>query len=516
MATERLPMRKTREILRLRWAVGLSVRETARSLGVSTGAVSQTTSRASSAGLRWADAEALSEEVLEKRLYGPRLPQGHARPEPDPVWMDTELRQPGVTLELLHLEYLEQHPDGLRYTAFAERYRRWKRKQQVVLRQVHKAGEKIFVDYSGKRPWVVDRAMGERRAVELFVAVLGASNYTYVEATETQRSADFVGSCTRMLAYFGGVPGAVVPDQLKSAVSESSRYEPGIQQTFAEWARHHGTAVVPARPYKPRDKGKVEAGVLVAQRWILARLRHQTFFSLAELNARIAELLVELNARPMRHRKGVSRRDLYERLDRPALKPLPERPYEPASWGTGRVHWDYHVSIQKHWYSVPHPLVGEDVDYRVTASTVEIFLRGRRVASHARSDDPFESTTDPAHRPPNHQVWVEQDPGRLVSWAAEVGPSTETMMRRLLVRSHNIHPETRWRSAFGIRRLGDKYGHERCEQACLRALHFGSASYRVVKQILKHNLDQRPLPNEVPEDDAPIEHEQVRGPGYYQ
>lgn len=515
MTTERLSMNKIREILRLRWVRGRTVRETARSLGVSTGVVAKADKRAKRLGLTWAQVEELGDQELEQRVYGPRMSAKAARPEPDPVWIDTELRKKGVTLELLHLEYLEQHKDGLRYTAFCERYRRWKRKQNPVMRQVHKAGDKVFVDFSGKRPHYVDPETGEHVKVELFVAVLGASNYTYVEATATQRLGDWIGANSRALRYFEGCPNAVVPDQLKSAVSEPSRYEPGVQRTFSDWARHYDTAVVPARPGKARDKAKAEAGVLVAQRWILARLRHETFFSLTALNKRIAELVEELNDRPMRKLGGVTRRELFERLERPALRPLPERPFEMAEWQRAKVYEDYHIAIDNHWYSVPHQLIGEHVEVRLTEQTVEAFHLGRRVASHARSNDPFKPSTDPAHRPPNHRAWFEKDPGGLIAWAKDTGPWTEAMMRRLLDPDNNFHHEVRWRSGRGLRRVGDQYGAERCEEACRRALRFGGGSYKQVARILKLGLDERELPDEEPQEEVPIEHDQVRGPDYY-
>jgi len=292
------------------WALQRSHREVARSLGISPGAVASVLSRARASALTCEVIETLSDEVLEQRLYGPKI-AGHApRPLPDPTWMHTELRRPGVTLELLHLEYLQQHADGYRYSAFCRHYRTWLATQRRSMRHVHKAGDKLFVDYSGKKPVVVDAATGVVRSVELFVAVLGASNYTYAEATETQRSADFIQSHGRALEYLAGVPAAVVPDQLKPGVRAACRYEPILQRTYEKWAAHYGTVILPAHPAKPRDKAKVEVAVQIAQRWILARLRHETFFSLPALNARIRELLVDLNARPMKGYGGVSRRDL--------------------------------------------------------------------------------------------------------------------------------------------------------------------------------------------------------------
>jgi transposase len=346
-------MSKIREVLRLRWQLKLTVREVARGVGVSVGVAQKIASRATRLGLTWESAEKLDDASLEERLYGRGAAPGDDRPRPDPVYIHGELRRTGVTLELLHLEYLEQHPTGFRYTAFCDTYRRWLPKAGVVMRQVHKAGEKCFVDYSGKRPSYFDPETGEQVEVELFVAVLGASNYTYAEATATQQVPDFLGSHVRAYADFEGVTEVTVPDQLKSAVVKACRYEPGIQRTYAEMARHYGTAIVPARPYKPRDKAKVEVGVQIAQRWILARLRNETFFSLAALNARIGELCAALNAKPMKKLGGVTRRELFEKYDRPALRPLPTEPYELVEWSQVRVNLDYHAEIDKHWYSAP-------------------------------------------------------------------------------------------------------------------------------------------------------------------
>src|SRR4030095_7478523 len=342
---------------------------TARSLGISAGAVASVLSRATAIGLTSEALEGLTDDALEQRLYGPSI-AGHApRPRPDPTWIHTELRRAGVTLELLHLEYLQQHPDGYRYSAFCRHYREWLGRQRLSMRQVHKAGDKLFVDYSGKKPEIVDPTTGAVRPVELFVAVLGASNYTYAEATESQRSADFIQSHGRTLEYLTGVPAAIVPDQLKPGVRDACRYEPILQRTYEEWAAHYQTAILPARPAKPRDKAKVEVAVQVAQRWILARLRHETFFSLAALNARIRELLADLNARPMKGYGGVSRPELFERFDRPALRPLPAERFVYTEWRQARVNIDYHVEVERHCYSVPHALIHQTLDVRLSDTT---------------------------------------------------------------------------------------------------------------------------------------------------
>lgn len=509
-------MRKILEILRLRWVLGLTVRETSAALGVSTGAVSRTTERAAASELTYEAATALTHEELEARLY-PVTKRPGAYVEPDVRWVHRELRRVGVTLELLHQEYLAEHgAEALGYSAFCRRYQRWRARRGPVLRQHYVGGEVLFVDFSGKRPTVVDPSTGEAREVELFVAVMGASNLTYVEAVETQRVADWIGAHTRALSYLGGVPRTVVPDQLRAAVSEPDRYEPKLQRTYEDLGRHYGMAVIPARPRKPRDKAKVEGGVLVAQRWILARLRHETFFSLEALNARIRELLEDLNARPMKSLGGVSRRELFERVDRPALMPLPATQFEPAEWLKARVHEDYHVDVKHHWYSVPFELIGQEVEVRLTATMVEIYRQGERVAAHRRDDAPYRPTTDPRHRPPNHQAVFDATRDRLMQWAREVGEATTELMQRLLDPAHNFAGNTRRRSGYGLRTLEHKYERARIERACRRVLAAERVSYKSVERILRLGLDQAPIPPaEAPPSAPAIEHDQVRGADYF-
>ena len=512
MATERLEMRQIREILRLRWQEGLTIRQAALSVGRSVGAVQQAAARAKAAGLDWATVEGLDETALELRLYGPPVVVSTDRPRPDPVYIHKELRRVGVTLELLHLEYLEQHPNGLRYTAFCDTYRRWQKTAGVVMRQTHRAGEKTFVDYSGKKPHYVEPTTGECIEVELFVAVLGASNLTYAEATATQQVPDFIGSHVRAYGYFEGVTLITVPDQLKSGVMRACRYEPGIQRTYADMAQHYGTAIVPARPYKPRDKAKVEVAVQIAQRWVLARLRNEQFFSLAALNARIAELVEDLNARPMRKLGGATRRELFKLYDRPALRPLPSVAYEMRQWDEVRVNLDYHVEFEKHWYSAPYVLLHEYLWACVTATTVELFHRGQRVASHVRSRVPYKHTTEKAHMPEAHRHHSAGVDG-VLAWAITVGPMTEAFVRRLL--ESNPIQEIGWRSARGLQRVGERHGAERTEQACTRALRFGARSYKPVERILALGRECIVMPGDEPPESPVIEHDNVRGSSFY-
>jgi transposase len=504
-------MRKTREILRQKWCLGRSHREVARSLGKSIGAISATVSRAAAAGLDWEAVGALSDEALDGRMYG--VPAGgRGRELPDFAVVHAEHKRPGVTLELLHLEYLEQHQGGYLYTQFCEYYRRWLKRRRLSMRQLHRAGEKMFVDYAGQRPQIVDPRTGEISAVELFVAVLGASSFTYAEATATQRVPDFLASHGRAFEFFGGVAAAVVPDQLRSGVTTPCRYEPGVQRAYEELAQHYGTTILPARPGKPRDKAKVEVAVQVAERWILARLRHEVFFSLPALNARIRELLVDLNARTMRA-YGASRQELFERIDRPALRPLPAERFVHAEWKTARVNLDYHVELDRHYYSVPYVLAHEQVELRFTRTTVEVLLRGQRVASHARSAERGRHTTLPEHMPKSHQRHLAWTPSRLVHWATSIGPGTAALVEAIL--ADRPHPEQGYRSCLGILRLAKRYGPERLEAACARAVAVRARSYRHVESILKRGLDRVPLPA-LGVRAASVPHENVRGAGYYQ
>ena len=511
MATERLSMRNTREIFRQKWTLGRSHREVCRSLGISIGAVSGAIARAIAAGLDWPAVQALSDDALEARLY-PATVAASERPEPDCAYLHVERRKPGVTLELLHHEYLEKNPNGYRYTQFCERYREWLGRRRLTMRQAHRAGEKLFVDYSGKKPHFTDSKTGDIIEAELFVAVLGASNYIFAEATRTQRGPDFIASHVRALAFLGGVPAALVPDQLKSGVIVPCRYEPGIQRTYEELAQHYGTTVLPARPSHPRDKAKVEVSVLIAQRWILARLRHETFFSLEALNDRIGDLLEDLNDRTMRV-YGASRRELFERLDHPALRPLPVEPFAYAEWRKAKLNIDYHAEVDHHFYSAPHALVHVELEARLTATTVELFHNGARVASHLRSYQRGRHTTADDHMPKAHRAHAEWSPSRIVQWAESIGPQTKALAEAIL--AERRHPEQGYRSCLGILRLGKRYGKERLEAACARAFAVRARSYRHVESILKNGLDRLPTPAKAPASGSPAVHENIRGGDYY-
>lgn len=507
-------MLKAREILRLKWQQCLSHRKIATAKGVGVGTPSEIVGRARRAGITcWQEVEPLSEEELEARLYP--VPSIIApRPLPSLAAIHIELRRKGVTLRLLHEEYFLSNPNGYGYTKFVELYNEWAERLRVTMRQVHKAGEKCFVDYSGNKLAIVDRATGERVEVELFVGVMGASNYTYAEATATQRSADWIASHNRLVEFLGGAPRAFVPDQLKSGVVIASRYEPGIQRTYEEWSQHYSTTILPARPLKPRDKAKVEGGVLIAQRWILARLRNLTCFSLDELNEHIAALVVDLNNRVMK-RYGKSRRQLFCDLDRPELATLPSDRFVHGDWSKATVKLDYHVNADHHDYSVPYQRATDEVWIRLAAATVEVFYKGKRCASHVRSFEYGGTTTDPAHMPASHRKYAEESDAGFEEWATEVGPNTLALVRAILI--ERPHPEHGLRSCRGLKTLERRYARDRVEAACERALVAGARSYTNVESILKHGLDQLPLTEPVKRDEpAPApDHENIRGANYY-
>ena len=502
-------MRKIREVLRLR-AAGRSQHQVARSVGIGQSTVADYLTRARRAGISAASAH--DDGALERALYPPppALPAA-SRGWPDFATVHRELKRKGVTLFLLWEEYKSTHPNGFQYSWFCQHYRAWAGKIDLVMRQSHRAGETTFVDYAGQTVAIVDRLSGEVREAQVFVAVLCASNYTFAEATWTQTLPDWINSHQRAFSFFGGVTETVVPDNLKSGVTRAHRYEPDLNPTYAEMAAHYGVAILPTRIVKPRDKAKVEVGVQVVERWILARLRNITFFSLDELNHAIAELLPRLNERPFKKLPGC-RRELYEQLDRPILQPLPAQPYVFALWKKARVNIDDHIELARHYYSVPYQRVKIQVEARLSAHTVEVFHRGKRVASHRRSHRSGRHTTVTAPMPRPHREYAEWTPRRLVSWANKTGPATAELIDQILTRRR--HPQQGFRSCLGILRLGKHYGAARLQAACVRALHIGAASYKSIESILKHKLDLKPLP-EPAQPALPLSHDNVRGPKYY-
>jgi transposase len=510
MAAERLSMRKLREVLRLA-ALGHSKRAIGRSLQISHNTAALYLRRAAEAGVVWPACEELDDYALEALLIPPTPEPGVRRPLPDWAAVHRDLRRKGVTLQLLWLEYKAEHPDGLQYTQFVTRYRAWEGALDPVLRQEHRAGEKAFVDYAGHTLSVVDPSTGEIREAQLFVGALGASNLTFAEVTWTQGLADWIGSHVRMYAYFGGVPQVTVPDNLKAGVRHACYYDPDLNPTYLDLARHYGTTILPTRARAPRDKAKVETAVQICERWILAPLRNHTLVGLAEANREVARLLEELNDRPFQKLPG-TRRSRFEELDRPELAPLPATPYTYAEWKKARVNIDYHVEVERHYYSVPHRLLRRQVDVRLTASSVEILHGGKRVAAHVRSARVGGFTTESGHRPKSHQKHVEWSPDRLVRWGQGIGSSTGALVQRILERKP--HPEQGYRACLGLLRLEKRYTGERLEAACFRALRSGATSYRSVKSILENGLDQVPL-EEQHHLDLPADHEHVRGAAYY-
>jgi len=511
MSQERLTMRKIREVLRLKWECNLSNRAIARSCSISHSTVGEYIRRAEEAGLSCPLPDDLDEERLFEILY-PKSPNPGSRviPCPDWSWVHAELRKKSVTLRLLWVEYREDHPTGYGYSQFCALYREWAKHLNPSMRLTHKAGEKVFVDYAGQTVPIVDPETGEIHQAQVFIGVLGASNYTYVEAQWSQELPNWIDGHVHMFRFFGGAPEIVVPDNLKSGVKNPCRYEPDLNPTYQDLAEHYGVAVIPARSGKPKDKAKAEVGVQVAERWILARLRNHTFFSLAELNQAIRDLLGPLNERPMKHLER-SRREFFDLLDQPALKPLPEKPYVFATWKKTRVNIDYHVEFDKHYYSVPYTLIHEAVDIRATQSSVEIFFKNERVASHPRVKSPGRHTTLAEHMPTAHQKYLEWTPERLVCRAQSIGPHTAQVVQGILDSSK--HPQQACRSCLGLLRLAKRYGEDRLEAACRRAFPAGIISYKGVKNILDAKLDQVE-PEEAP-DVVPESHENVRGESYY-
>jgi transposase len=505
-------MRKLRDVLRLKYDTQLPLRAIAQACGLGLGTVSTYLQRAAAAGLTWPLPDDLDDAALEARLFArPSVPATCDRALPNWATLHQELKKVGVTLMLLWQEYRAQHPHGYAYSQFCARYRQWARRLTPSMRQVHRAGEKLFVDFSGKRPHLVDPTTGEEVAVELFVGVLGASGLIYAEATRRQDLPSWIDAHIRMLEYFHGSTALWVPDQLKSGVTTASRYEPEINRSYVDLARHYDAVVLPARPATPTDKPLVEVSVQIAQRWVLAALRHQTFFTLADLNAAIRARVDAINDRPMKV-VGVSRRTLFEQIDRPALKPLPTTRYELAEWKGCRVNIDYHVEIAHNFYSVPYQLVHERVEARFTAATVEVFFKNRPVAAHARLTGRGRYATQVAHMPRAHRAHAEWTPSRLIAWAEQTGPATGRLVAGILDR--RPHPEQGYRACLGLMRLGREYGADRLEAACQRADRLRSYRFRTVEHILKHQQDRLPI------DEPPVRpaltHENLRGATYYE
>jgi transposase len=514
MPAERIAMRQAREIIRLR-ASSVSTHEIARRLGMARSTVRETLQRAESAGLSWPLAEGMNDGALEAALYANRRSKrGHRRvAEPDWPTIHRELKRKHVTLLVLWDEYVAANPGGYSYSRFCELYRAFAKTLSVTMRQTHAAGERLFVDYAGDGvPVVVDRLTGEMRKAQIFVAVLGASSFTFACASWTQALPDWIDAHVQAFAAIGGVPQLLVPDNTKTAVIKACFYDPQVNRTYSDMAAHYGTAVLPARPRRPRDKAKVEQAVLIVERWLLGRLRHRTFYSLTEVNAALAELMKQLNEeRPLR-RLGVTRRQLLEEIDRPALKRLPAEPYEFSEWKTCRVGVDYHVEIAAHYYSVPHRFARAEVEARLTVRTVEIFFKGERIAAHLRMSGNHGHTTVAGHMPSSHRRYKNWTIDKIRADAKRIGPATAALCEQILER--RPHPEQGFRACLGIVRLASSYGGERVEAAAERAIAIGARTYSSLKSILDTKLDRRPAEKRAADVPA-IQHPNIRGPRYY-
>ncbi len=513
MPNTRLAMRHIKDILRLKLDAKLSHRQIARSLNIGVGTVSVYSKRAIAVGLTWPLPPEVSDNDLEQLLFPtPKISGRHGRVMPDCAAIHQELKQKGVTKQLLWEEYKQANGDaGYQFSRYCGYYRDWVAKQKRSMRHIHKAGEKLFVDYSGATMPIVNPDTGEIRFAEIFVATLGASNYTFAIASWTQRKADWIDAHVKAFEFFGGVPEIIVPDQLRSAVSKPCRYEPVINASYQHMASHYKTAIIPARPLKPKDKAKAENAVLIVQRWILAKLRHQTFFTLADLNITIATLLEDLNQRPFKKLPG-SRLSQFELLDKPTLKPLPATRYEYIEFKLARVNIDYHFEFDKHYYSVPHHLVKSQVELQATRDGIAVFFKGKQVARHPRSQRQGGFTTCTTHMPEahkRHQTWT---PARLKRWGARIGSSTEKLVTALF--EQKKHPEQAYRACLGLLNLSKQYTPARLEAACLRALHINAPRLKNVKSILKSNMDQLPLPLD-PQQPHADKHKNVRGSDYY-
>jgi transposase len=505
-----LPMAKFREMVRLH-ELGHNQSAIAQSCGVARSTVQDYIRRASAKGLSYEQLSQLSDsQALD--LLGKGQRQVPLKPETiDFARVAVELQRKGVTLALLWQEGLDQGEWQLSYGGFCRRYNQWRAKQKLSMRQVYKGGEKLFVDYCGLTLPVTHPDTGEVVQAQIFVACLGASNYTYAEATPTQELAHWIGSHERAFAFFGGVPGVVVPDNLKSGVTDPCRYEPGINRTYQELAHHYGVAVIPARPKKPKDKAKVEKAVQEVERQILAPLRNERFASFAELNGAIATRLRTLNERVMSS-YGLSRQALFEQVDKPALQPLPAHAFVLGQWKSAKVNLDYHIEVEGHYYSVPYHLVRCPVAVKVSEQLVEIFHEHQRIACHPRSRVRYRHTTLPTHMPPEHWAYKAQSKEGFLSWAERIGMQTKAQVHAIF--ESKEHEEQAFRTLKGVQRLAQQYGKDRLEAACQTANVLGLVGLKRLCSLLENHLEQEPVcAQTLPI--APVEHANLRGAQYY-
>lgn len=505
-------MRKIKEVLRLKYEADLSYEEIGRSCNIGHSTVGEYLNRAKLAGLRWPLPDDMDDNLLEKLLYTGSVSKEPQKPLPDWKYIHKELKKKNVTLFLLWQEYKETYPDGYEYSWFCRTYKEWFGKIGVTMRFNHRAGEKLFVDYAGQTIPIIDKSTGEIREAQIFVATMGASNYTYAEATWTQSLPDWISSHVRAFKFLGGVPEIIVPDNLKAGINKACRYEPDINPTYQEMASHYRCVVIPARVKKPKDKSKVETGVKIVEQWILARLRNIKVFSLHDLNITIKNLLKDLNTRPFQKLPG-TRQSTFEELDKPALKPLPLQPYIYAEWKKVRPGPDYHIEVKGYYYSVPYQLVKKQMEARITQNIIEVFYKGKRIASHMH-DPARRYTTLSEHMPESHKKYAEWTPQRIIDWASKTGKSTARTVE--VAMESRMHPQQGFRSCLGIISLGKDYPQERLEAACSRALAIGSPSYKSIRTILEKGLDRLPPQKEGQQQTSFITHSNIRGPQYYQ
>jgi len=503
-------MRKIKEILRQKYDAGLSARQIARSCSISHSTVNDVLRRAIKAKLAWPLPEELDESALEAMIYPPVKTNHEKSITPDWVYIHLELRRKDVTLLLLWEEYKQKFLNGYQYSQFCDLYRQWRCTLSVVMHQIHRAGEKLFVDWAGSKVNIIDVDTGEIKEASVFVATLGASSYSYAEAFMSEKLESWITAHCHAFEYFEGVTAIIVPDNTKTAVLKPCRYEPELNLTYLEMATYYGAAIIPAWVRKPKHKAKVESGVQVVQRWILAALRNRQFFSIHELNQAVSELLVKLNRKPFRKLNG-SRHSLFLSLDRPALKPLPQKRYEFAQWKKARVNIDSHIECDKHFYSVPYQLLRKELDLRFTATTIEIFNKGSRIVSHQRSYAQNPYVTVPEHLPETQRKYLEWNPERISDWAKTIGPNTSKLIDSIM--ESKQYPEQGFRACMGIINLGKHYSKERLEAAATRALVYHIQSYKRFKSILENKSDQLPL--ELPLANPPAPHRNLRGSAYF-
>lgn len=499
-----------KETLRLKFLLKKTNREIGRILGISKSTVATYVSRAKGSSLTsFEQIKSMKDEEIKKLIF-PSKTDSTSIPL-NFEFFHKELLRPYVTLQLLWTEEFSKNPNFISYSRFCFLYKQWRKESNISMRQCHKAGEKLFIDYAGTTVPITDKKTGEIKQAQLYLASLGASSYTYAEVTWSQGTKDFISSNINSFEFFGGIPNQLIPDNLKSGVTAASPYEPVINRTYRELAKHYGTAVIPARVRKPKDKAIVEGAVLIASRWILAALRNRTFFSIDEANEAIWELLEQMNSKSFQKRDG-SRESVFSEIEKKELKPLPNTRFIIAEWKKRRANIDYHVEIEKCYYSIPYQLRGKIFDSRYTSQTVELFLDGKRITSHKRLHKKGSHSTHKEHMPKSHTLNLDWPPSRIISWARSIGGCTALMVTRIM--EQREHPEQGYKACLGIISLEKKYSKERLENACKRSLKFGGISYKSVSSILKKELDfQEVLPVE---DSSEIEHENIRGRDYYQ